>query len=1234
MFLFIYYYYRYCENGSLANMCKKFGKFPENLAAVYISQVLKGLAFLHDQGTIHRDIKGANILTTKEGNAKLADFGVATKINKLEENQSVVGTPNWMAPEVIELNGATTASDIWSLGCTVIELLTGNPPFHTMSQMQALFAIVNNDHPPIPEGVSPIVQDFLIQCFQKDHNLRVSAKKLLKHPWITNAKNPLHNGSSSKFDDAVKTVQKWNQAINHDAPQITKVSKRNLPQRTIRKASIHHDNITSNLSAESSKFESLASFSQSRRLEFKGMLERNKIKKEVPSENWDEDFADEDISSKLQSARSKNKSDRFQDRKTHTNSDSLSSSSSEDFGMGDHGSGSVIKHPKTTPSLLGTPKVKTSLGKNLLGIDSPFKDSAQDDFSDLIGELDIAKLPSGSSRAHFPCDITRMFSNQDRTAIPKTPSPEPESAFPSPKSNYLRNSAIPSPETSPNKAMLLNSFQEKEEDFDYSGMFGGQSYFELKQSQGRNSSHIDDDENDSDDPFAGLEDSYTESDIEDNIAREKLAYAQSLVESILNQLNKDMRGHYLYKGIRELWEILYEFPETSKTITKHHGLLLLLDVLDIHVDDKVLVPNLLQIIFTLLEDNDQNLENFCLVGGIPLVAQFTSKKYTNEIRLQAAMFIVLLYKSDKYGLPMFLACGGLHILAKFIEEDGDHQPKLVTIGVNGIWSVFEHQGSAPRNDICRNLSKNAVLDSLSRVLIHLLRAKRQNDFDLIDKIVSIFVYFSQTESHVKFAVANRRLFCNVFKAFPKLSTKHQLSMLKFVKNMSSMPEILPKLQNSNAIDILTRILSRASSTVGFKDYANQILHTMYNLCKLSKSRQEEAATAGIIPVLQKAISAGIPLKEFALPILCDMAHAGRVCRSSLWQHHGLDTYLKLTCDPYWQVKAYEAIATWLQEDFAKVEEELLSEKSIKLLLEGLKEARGTFFDAVLEPLQKVMRCSPAICNRLAEADLLILIKKQLDIPRPMLRLNLLRLVRTILEYHPSKTLLVKQTGLYHSLQLWSESDDTVLVKELAKELINCLDSNASSRFNSAIGRTSSDDYQNDIVTSSVTSRRYSFMQSPTLSEYNIPVIPNLSNRSNASSWQRNIRDKPMQSILSASPRIPMSPTRHTKHKAHASLINPSHIMSSPAPSYRDDTLHDIYHNYGSHSFMSPGSNVSQKLQAVMGTPSRSSPAKNTLQSQNYIAFSVDETQISAKLNESEISSPPLPDRETLRSPMN
>jgi serine/threonine protein kinase len=230
---------RFCENGSLHNISKRFGKFPESLVAVYISQVLEGLMYLHDQGVIHRDIKGANILTNKDGTVKLADFGVASNTTSVNDG-AVVGSPYWMAPEVIEQSGATTASDIWSVGCVVIELLEGHPPYHTLDPMPALFRIVQDDCPPIPEGASPIVKDFLYHCFQKDVNLRISAKKLLRHPWMAAARRQMAAGkgeppekkpsatarpgagegpqqrrplSNYNYDEAVLKVQEWNEAL-------------------------------------------------------------------------------------------------------------------------------------------------------------------------------------------------------------------------------------------------------------------------------------------------------------------------------------------------------------------------------------------------------------------------------------------------------------------------------------------------------------------------------------------------------------------------------------------------------------------------------------------------------------------------------------------------------------------------------------------------------------------------------------------------------------------------------------------------------------------------------------------------------------------------------------------------------------------------------------------------------------------------------------------------------------
>ena len=159
----LYLVLEYVENGSLATLIKNFGSFPEHLVCVYVRQVLRGLEWLHEQGVCHRDIKGANLLITKDGQVKLADFGVARKLtdSPIGRSTSVVGTPYWMAPEVIEMSAFTTASDIWSLGCTILELLNGEPPYYELKPITALYRIVQDEHPPLPPDLSPNLYDFL-----------------------------------------------------------------------------------------------------------------------------------------------------------------------------------------------------------------------------------------------------------------------------------------------------------------------------------------------------------------------------------------------------------------------------------------------------------------------------------------------------------------------------------------------------------------------------------------------------------------------------------------------------------------------------------------------------------------------------------------------------------------------------------------------------------------------------------------------------------------------------------------------------------------------------------------------------------------------------------------------------------------------------------------------------------------------------------------------------------------
>jgi serine/threonine protein kinase len=103
---------------------------------------------------IHCDLKAANILLTKTGNLKLTDFGVSLNSKmKDDDTGEPFGTPNWMAPEVIAFNRPTEKSDIWSLGCTIVEMLTGKPPYGNMPSFSALYKIVEDKEPPIPKNI-------------------------------------------------------------------------------------------------------------------------------------------------------------------------------------------------------------------------------------------------------------------------------------------------------------------------------------------------------------------------------------------------------------------------------------------------------------------------------------------------------------------------------------------------------------------------------------------------------------------------------------------------------------------------------------------------------------------------------------------------------------------------------------------------------------------------------------------------------------------------------------------------------------------------------------------------------------------------------------------------------------------------------------------------------------------------------------------------------------------------
>ena len=185
----------YCIGGSIAKLLDQFHCLSEKVIKNYTIQILEGLEYLHFHNVIHRDIKGANILVDRDGICRLSDFGGSKIIaSELEFNQhnSFKGTPNWMAPEIIKSQEHSRFSDIWSVGCTIIEMITGEPPWSEIkNHMAALYHILKcEEAPKIPEGISPELKDFLNACFKLNPRERPNVSQLLKHPFLKKEKLP------------------------------------------------------------------------------------------------------------------------------------------------------------------------------------------------------------------------------------------------------------------------------------------------------------------------------------------------------------------------------------------------------------------------------------------------------------------------------------------------------------------------------------------------------------------------------------------------------------------------------------------------------------------------------------------------------------------------------------------------------------------------------------------------------------------------------------------------------------------------------------------------------------------------------------------------------------------------------------------------------------------------------------------------------------------------------------
>ncbi|XP_057773612.1 MAP3K epsilon protein kinase 1-like isoform X2 [Salvia miltiorrhiza] len=588
-----------------------------------------------------------------------------------------------MAPEVIEMSGVCAASDIWSVGCTVIELLTCVPPYFDLQPMPALFRIVQDEHPPIPDSLSPAITDFLRQCFKKDAGQRPDAKTLLSHHWIKNSRRALQN--TLRHSGTLRNIEE----VGAGGADISSSEQ----GHTIETSSAEKDKAEMSSSETSVVSKSYEDESLKTNLteERTNNLEEDTISDQVPTFVIHEKSPIETSSSRLLDSHESATSNSVEDQRSNLNQQGEMLINGVVEGAESTKRTVVARKVEKKGSAVGIIHGKFSFGQK--NQDSSPRKAVKEPMSS--GGNELSKFSDSPGDASLD-DLFHPLDNlEDRVA---------EASTSASSSNVIQGNMVSDGGKNDLATKLRATIAQK------------QMENESVQASGDLLRLM----------MGVLKEDVIDIDtlvFEDKLPAENLFHLQAVEFSkLVSLLRPDEPEDVIVSSCQKLTTFFHQRPDQKIVFITQHGLLPLMELLE--VPRTRVICSVLQVLNQIIKDNTEFQENACLVGLIPIVMSFAVHDRPREVRMEAAFFFQQLCQSSSLTLQMFIACRGIPILVGFLEADYAKYREMVHMAIDGMWQVFKLQKSTSRNDFCRIAAKNGILLRLINTLYSLNEATR------------------------------------------------------------------------------------------------------------------------------------------------------------------------------------------------------------------------------------------------------------------------------------------------------------------------------------------------------------------------------------------------------------------------------------------------------------------------------------------------------------------------------